>query len=98
MHTSPRREGAQPGNQNARSHGLFSRTNPPDPDQLRAAARDALLERNTDRIRQIARAFAFHGDRETARRLRLAASKIAAGQIVTPTTEGEGIDIDQTIR
>ncbi len=52
--------GGQPGNQNARKTGWFSKTNPPTDDQFRAAIREALATRSPATLRKIARAITFH--------------------------------------
>lgn len=82
MPETHRPEGGQPGNQNARRHGLYSRANPPDPDQLRDRAGDALRAGDRRSLQQLARVYAFHGDRQTARALRQAATQLARGRIV----------------
>lgn len=70
--------GAQPGNQNARSHGWFSKHDPAAPDQLQAAAKDALRRKDAAALRRVARAYAVQGDKATAKHLRQLATRLSA--------------------
>lgn len=61
---------ARRGNQNARSHGLYSRLDPPSLDELATLARSAAADEDLTTLRGVARAFQARGERERARQLR----------------------------
>lgn len=78
-----RRPGAQPGNQNARRDGLFSRQHQPTPEALARAAREALGTRDPEAMRRVARAASAAGYPKTARSLRQLARDIERAEVIT---------------